>query len=61
MLAADEEWLNGLGLPEEGFQEEGFEDVFEGEYTHGQGRRNGYNLIDRSSVRSNFCGINKGL
>ena len=58
MLTADEEFLN---LPEMGFQGEGFGDVVEGDYTNGQGHRNGYNLIDKSSVSCNFCGINKGL
>ena len=59
LLIADDELL--FDLPEEGFQDEGFEDIVEGEYTNGQGFRNGYNLIDRSSVSSNFCGINKDL
>ena len=59
MLIADDDLLSGL--PEEGFQDEGFEDIVEGEYTNGQGFRNGYNLIDRSSVSSNFSGINKNL
>ena len=52
LLIADDEWLLP---PENGFQGEGFEDIVEGEYTNGQGLRNGYNLIDRSSVSSNFC------
>ena len=52
LLIADDDLF--LDLPEEGFQDEGFEDIVEGEYTNGQGLRNGYNLIDRSSVSSNF-------
>ena len=40
-----------LGLPEDGL-----DNVYEGE-----GLRNGYNLIDRSSVSCNFCGINKAV
>ena len=47
-------------LPD-GFAEKGLRDIVEGDFTNGQGHRNGYNLIDRSSVSSNFCGINKGL
>ena len=51
MFTADE---FEFGLPEEGFG-----NLNEGEYTYGQGFRNGYNLIDRSSVSYIFCGINK--
>ena len=58
MLTVDEDLPFGLSLSEGGFPEEGFGNVHE---THGQGHRNGYNLIERSSVSCIFCGINKGL
>ena len=45
-----------LSLPEDGFG-----NLDDGEYTYGQGNRNGYNLIDRSSVSCNFCGISKAV